>query len=100
MCCIYEDEINVALAINGVTKIVMVIKQLENIRQMPLLIVIRRLIDLIVTRMEPAEISKVLSLLASIKSPNSRKTLRTSIQRLMNNLIIKKQQEDEMVHQG
>jgi len=100
MCCIYEDEINVTLAINSVTKIVMVIKQLENIRQMPLLIVIRRLIDLIVTRMETAEISKVLSLLASIKSPNSRKTLRTSIQRLMNNLIIKKQRVEEVSHQG
>jgi len=100
MCCIYEDDINVVLAINSVTKIVMVIKQLENIRQMPLLIVIRRLIDLIVTRMEPAEISKVLSLLASIKSPNSRKTLRTSIQRLMNNLIIKKQRGEEVSHQG
>lgn len=96
MCCIYEDEINVALTINSVTKIVMVIKQLENIRQMPLLIVIRRLIDIIVLRMEPEEISKVLSLLASIKSPNSKTTLKNSIQRLMN-LIIKKQHEDQIV---
>lgn len=97
MCCIYEEDINVDLAINSISKIVMVIKQLENIRQMPLLIVIRRLIDLIVTRMEYAQTSKLLCLLGSIKSPNSRKALRTSIQRLMSNLISKKPEES---HQG
>jgi len=98
MCCIYEDEIDVALAINSITKIVMVIKQLDSIRQMPLLIVIRRLIDLIVTRMETTDISKMLSLITSIKSPNYRKTLGASIQRLMSHFIIKKQCDEEPPH--
>jgi len=100
MCCIYEEEINVTFGINSVSKIVMVIKQLENSRQMPLLIVIRRIIDVLITRMDAEEISKVLSLLASMKSPNSKKTMGSTIEGLMNNLIIKATHDQQVSLQG
>jgi len=93
MCCIYEDDIDVTLTINCITRIVRVIKVLDDLRQAPLLFVIRRLIDLIITRMNTTEISKMTSLLTSIQTSNSRRTLRSSMQRLMNFLVIRNYEE-------
>ncbi|XP_015378604.1 PREDICTED: uncharacterized protein LOC107172821 [Diuraphis noxia] len=89
MSCIFGDDIDVTLAINCITKVVRATKQLDDVRQLPFLIIIRRLVDLIVQRMDSSEISKMTSLITSIKSPSSKRTLRNSMQRLMNNLVLK-----------
>lgn len=100
MSCIYEEEINVSLGINTASKIIMVIKQLENIRQMPLLIVVRRIIDAFLTRLDIEETSKVLSMLASMKTPNAKKTMASTIQGLVNHLIMKNTNFPQVSLQG
>lgn len=86
MCSIYDEEVNANMAFNTVTKIIMVVKQMEDNRQMPLLVVIRRLIDLIIPSMDTETVTKLLTLIASIKSPSSKTMLGNLVKSLMTKL--------------
>lgn len=89
MCCIYRDDLAnnyVNIAYNTVTKIIMVIKQMKHTRQLPLLIVIQRIIYVIVSRLDVESISKCLSLLAPIRLVNSKETLINTIEKLIEKL--------------
>jgi len=91
MCGIYHEELikDVKIAFTSVTKIIMVIKQLKNTRQLPLLITIRRIIHVIFTRLDAESISKLLTLLASIKTKNSKDTLENTVETLIDKLKTK-----------
>lgn len=86
MCCIYNEDVDITLAFNSVTKIIMVIKQLENSRQLPLLTIVRRLIGVISKGLDTESISKLLALIASIKTSNSKEILRISVDGLLQKL--------------
>lgn len=86
MCSIYDGEVNANMAFNTITKIIMVVKQMEDTRQMPLLVVIRRLIDLIIPTIDTETVTKLLTLIASIKSPSSKNMLGNLVKSLMTKL--------------
>lgn len=86
MCQIYDEEVDVTLAFSSITKTIMVIKQLDNSRQPQLLNVVCRIIDVISGRLDPELILKLLALIASMKTPNSKEILRTSVDELLQNL--------------
>lgn len=86
MCSIYDGEVNANMAFNTITKIIMVVKQMEDTRQMPLLVVIRRLIDLIIPTIDPETVTKLLTLIASMKSPSAKTMLGNLVQSLMTKL--------------
>lgn len=75
MCSIYDEEVNVNLAFNTITKIIMVIKQMEESRQTPLLVAVRRLIDITTPTMDKESATKMLTLIASVKSFTSKSVL-------------------------
>jgi len=91
MSCIYDEDVNVNLAINTMTKIIMVINQVADREMSSLTDMLCRLIEVTQTRMTVEEISKILSLLASIKAQNYKESLKAIMQGLMDKLLHKKQ---------
>lgn len=86
MACIYDSNVDSETAINTLSKIIMVVKQMDDSRQFPLLIVIRRVIDGIYKRMDAGSISKLLVLIASIKSETSKEALGYNVEILVRTL--------------
>lgn len=86
MCSIYDGEVNANMAYSTVTKIVMVLKQMDDSRRMPLLVVIRRLIDLIIPTIDIETVTKLLTMIASIKSQSSKNMLENLVKSLTTKL--------------
>lgn len=88
MCSIYHEDLieDIKVAFNSVTKVITVIKQLKNTHQLPLLIIVRRIIHVIITRLDVESSSKLLALLASIKTKNSKETLENTVETLISKL--------------
>lgn len=86
MNCIYEVTVDPNLIFNVITKLIMITKQLKNARQIPLLVVIRRLSNQILERLDTESTSKLLALFVSIKTVNSRVTLGNVLQALVSKL--------------
>lgn len=87
MCSIYDEEVNVQMAVEGITKVIMVVKQMENDRQMPLLIFIRRLINSFIRSMDQESVTKLVALIVSIKTPNSSTVLGNTVSVLVSTII-------------
>lgn len=86
MRCIYEENADANLIFNIITKLIMLTKQFGNSRQLPLLVVIRRLTDQILPQLNNECISKLLALIASMKTINSRATMGNTARLLMSKL--------------
>lgn len=86
MSSIYDEGVNANMAFSTITRIIMIIKQMEDTRQMPLLVVTRRLIDLIIPTIDTETVTKLLTLIASIKSPSSKTMLGNLVKSLMTKL--------------
>ncbi|XP_050530011.1 uncharacterized protein LOC126899296 isoform X2 [Daktulosphaira vitifoliae] len=89
MSCVYEQNSNPTLIYHVVTKLIMITKQFENQRQLPLLVVIRRLIDQSLRRLDIELISKLLAQIATMKSSNSKVTLGDTVQELLEQLTLR-----------
>lgn len=90
MACIYSESVDVKLATITISKIIMVIKQVDNARQFPLLVVLRRMIDATYVRFDLESISKLLMQLTSIKSQNYKETMGYTVEILVRTLNSKK----------
>lgn len=90
MCSIYNEQIKIDEGIYGITKIIMVVKQMENSRQAELLIVARRIYELLLKnpQLNNDHVSKLLSLLSSVKTTNCREIMRHVIDILIDKLEI------------
>ncbi|XP_025196284.1 uncharacterized protein LOC112595343 [Melanaphis sacchari] len=95
MSCIYGEDVDVSLVVNSVAKIIMVVKQLGDKDVKCLVTLFRRLIEISQTRMSVEEISKILSLLSSIKNEMHEELIKTTMQGLMSNLLIKKSHDQD-----
>lgn len=87
MSCIYNEQADVKMAVECITKVIMVVKQMENNRQMPLLIFIRRLVGSLVRSMDEESTSKLVSLIISIKTPNSLTVLGNTVSLLISTVL-------------
>lgn len=86
MSCIYDKEVDVNTALNSITKIIMVIKQLDSDYQEPLLVILRRIMSAIGFRLDAESISKLLTTIASIKTVKAKVVLKDSVEALVKQL--------------
>lgn len=96
MSCIYDIDVDLIRASNTLSKLIMVVKQLENSRQFPLLVVIRRMIDGIYQRMDIEAISQLLIQIASIKTENSQEALGYNVELLVRTLNLKQKYVEQL----
>lgn len=89
MSCIYDKEVDVNTAFNSITKIIMVMKQLDTDYQEPLMVVLRRIISAICLRLDAESISKLLTIIASIKTENSKVMMKETVDALIKQLNTK-----------
>jgi hypothetical protein len=87
MSCIYNQEADVKMAVECITKVIMVVKQLDNVRQMPLLVFIRRIVGSLVHSLDEESTSKLVSLIISIKTPNSLTVLGNTVSALISTVL-------------
>ncbi|VVC27145.1 Hypothetical protein CINCED_3A011748 [Cinara cedri] len=83
MCSIYNENTDVKMAMHTISKVIMVIKQIESSRQFPLFVVIRRLIDLIHARLDVDRITRLLIQIASIKTQNCKDAMGYTVEILL-----------------
>ncbi|XP_050426434.1 uncharacterized protein LOC126836822 [Adelges cooleyi] len=91
MSCIYQCG-DSDLVFQALTKLIMITKQLDNGRQVPLLVIIRRLINNCFRLMNDELIKKILAQIATIKSVNAKDTLGETTQKLLEHLTSRSSQ--------
>lgn len=87
MNCIYDEEVDVKMAVESITKVIMVVKQMENDRQTPLLVFIRRIVNSLILSLDQESVSKLVSLIVSIKTPNSLTILGNTVSLLISIIL-------------
>lgn len=68
------------------TKILMVLKQMDDSHQAPLLVVLRRLINATIENLNKENVSKLLSMILVIKTTNCTEILKTTTENLVEKL--------------
>lgn len=68
------------------TKIVMILKQMDDSRQKPLLLILRRLINATVENLNKENLSKWLSMIVAIKTTNNSEILTSTTNQLIEKL--------------
>lgn len=89
MSCIYDKEVDVNTAFNSITKIIMVMKQLDTEYQESLMVIVRRIISAIDLRLDAESISKLLTIIASIKTDKSKVMMKDTVEALLKQLNTK-----------
>lgn len=90
MCAIYNESTEIEDGIYGVSKIIMVVKQMANNRQQTLLIVARRIILILLNKpnLKNDHVSSLLSLVSSVKTTSCRDIMREVIDILIDKIEI------------
>lgn len=86
----FNDNVEVEMALNTISQLFMVTKQIESSRQFKLLSIVRRLIDLIYNRLDVETITKLLVQIASIKTQNCKDTMGYTVEILVRTINAKK----------